>query len=129
MSKAGLPTEFGVFYPNGYIVAAFPQQEAAQQVQRDLFTGGYDQADCRLATSENVIRSAQSHLKNASWLKGLGKSGDLEQQHLEAAKRGCTFLVVYAPTKLDTERAMNVIRRVPFELAHRYHYLAIQSFE
>ena len=39
MSEPNLPTQFGIFYPIGYIVAAFPQQEAAQQVQRDFVHG------------------------------------------------------------------------------------------
>ena len=69
---------------------------------------------------------AQSHLGNAGWLGILGKSDEMEREHLEAAKRGCTFLLIYAPTDLDAERVMNVIRRVTFEFAHRYHHLAIQ---
>lgn len=46
--------------------------------------------------------------------------------HLEAARQGDTFLLIYAPGDLESERAMNVVRRVPFEFAHRYHRFAIQ---
>ena len=46
---------------------------------------------------------------------------------MEAARRGSTFLVIYAPGDLESERAMNVVRRAPFEFAQRYHRLAIQD--
>jgi hypothetical protein len=49
------------------------------------------------------------------------------EQHLEAAKEGSSFLVIYAPDNVSSDRAMNVIRRVPFEFAHRYHRLAIEE--
>lgn len=49
--------------------------------------------------------------------------------HLETAKEGGSFLIIYAPDKLTTDRAMNVIRRVPFELAHRYHRLAVEELK
>ena len=44
----------------------------------------------------------------------------------QVAEKGCTFLVIYAPGELETERAMNVVRRVPFEFVHRYQRFAIQ---
>jgi hypothetical protein len=59
-------------------------------------------------------------------LARLGKSDEAVQAHLEAAREGCTFLFVYAPSDLELERAMNVVRRVPFELAHYYRRFAIQ---
>jgi hypothetical protein len=41
-------TDFGMFYPRGYLVAAFRRQEDAEQVRRDLLAGGYDEEDCVL---------------------------------------------------------------------------------
>jgi len=38
-------------------------------------------------------------------------------------------LLIYAPGDTDAARAMNVIRRVPFEFAHRYHRLAIEDLK
>lgn len=48
------------------------------------------------------------------------------QQHLAAARRGSAFLVIYAPTDPEAERVMNVVRRVPFDFAHRYRRFAIE---
>ena len=46
-----------------------------------------------------------------------------------AARQGNTFLLIYAPSDLEAERAMNVVHRVPFNFAHRYHRLAIQVLD
>ena len=73
-------TDFGVFYPRGHLVGAFPRREDAERVRRDL----------------------------------------------RAAEAGSTFLVIYAPGDLEAERAMKVVRRVPFDFVHRYQRFSIQ---
>ena len=59
----------------------------------------------------------------------LGAADKVIELRLEAAKEGGSFLVIYTPDKLTPDRAMNVIRHVPFEFAHRYHRLAVQGFK
>jgi len=126
----GKRTDFGIFYPVGYIVVAFPKHEDALRVQRDLLAGGYDPEDCVLYTSEEVAAAAQQNLSDhTGWLARLGKSDEAVQRHLEAAKRGAAFALIFAPGQTDAERAMNVIRRVPFELAHWYHRFAIEDLK
>jgi hypothetical protein len=118
---------FGMFYPFGYLVAAFPDQKDAQQVQQDLITGGYDEADCVLYTCKEVIAAAKTNLaENTGFLARLGWADEAVQAHLDAAKEGAAFLLIYAPGDTDTARAMNVIRRGPFEFVHRYHRFTIE---
>ncbi len=57
----------------------------------------------------------------------LGKSVAAVKKHLEAAQEGATFLLIYAPNDFDAERVMNVLRRRPYVLAHRYHRFAIED--
>jgi hypothetical protein len=127
------PTEmkqFGIFYPVGYIVAGFPGQDDAQQVQRDLMTGGYDQDDCPLFAAAEVADMAERNLAmNTGFLATLGKSDEAVQKHLDTANEGATFLLIYAPGDIESARAMNVVRRVPFAFAHRYHRLAIEDLK
>ena len=52
MDESDLHTSFGIFHPTGWIVVAFPERAFAEQVQRDVFTGGYDKADCKLIRSD-----------------------------------------------------------------------------
>lgn len=47
-------TDFGIFYPVGYLVAAFSKQEDAQRAQQALIAKGFDQAGCTLHASEDV---------------------------------------------------------------------------
>lgn len=122
----GSMTQFGVFYPRGYIVAAFGSREDAERVRRELLTGGYDEQDCALLTSEEVKETAGESLSNTGFLATLGKSDEAVRRHLEAAEKGASFLLIYAPGDLDSDRAMNVVRRVPFKFAHQYHRLAIE---
>jgi hypothetical protein len=123
-------SDFGIFYPRGHLVVAFGRREDAEQVRRDLLTGGYDPADCLLATSGEVAEAARRNLENhTGFLARLGKSDEAVRKHLEAAREGDTFLLIYAPGDTESERAMNVVRRVPFEFAHRYHRLAIQTLQ
>lgn len=120
-------TQFGIFYPRGHLVVAFKSDEHARKVHQDLLTGGYDASDCVLVPAEEVARSAQQNLEDHTGLLArLGKSDEAVRAHLQAARKGDTFLIIYAPDDLSAERAMNVVRRVPFEFAHRYHRLAIQ---
>lgn len=127
MSDAKLPTEFGIFYPTGWIVVAFADKAAAARAQRDLMTGGYDPEDCMLIEAKDVIPTAESQLEGADWLARLGKADEMVEQQLRAAKGGSAFLVVYASTDHEAHRVMNVVRRAPFQFAHRYRRFAIET--
>lgn len=129
MSTSSLPTEFGIFYPTGWMVLAFPDLEAAERVRRDLLTGGYDEEDCRLVEASRVVPAAAQQLEDAGFFAQLGKADEAVALHLAAAKRGAAFLIVYAPSDAEAERVMNVARRVPFEFAHRYRRFAIQDMK
>jgi hypothetical protein len=128
-SPARLPTEFGIFYPTGWMVLAFEKRALAERVQRDLVTGGYDEQDAMLFDAGDVIPSAQKQLENADWLARLGRADEMVQTHLSAAKGGSTFLLVYAPSDPEAERVMNVARRGPVQFAHRYRRFAIETLK
>ncbi len=120
-------TDFGAFYPTGYIVAAFEKYENAQQTRQDLLTDGYEERDCALHTAQEVAEAAQRNIEDTGLTVRLGKSMAAIKEHLEAARVGATFLLIYAPKELDAERVMNVISRRPHVLAHCYHRFAIED--
>jgi hypothetical protein len=123
-------SDFGMFYPVGYLVVGFPSVEDAQKVQRDLITGGYKPDDCMLYSSEEMREAAERNLReHTGLLARLGSSDEAVQVYLDAAKQGAAFLLIYAPDDLSAARAMNVIRRVPFKFAHRYHRLVIEELK
>jgi hypothetical protein len=128
--KSGRITDFGIFYPLGYMVVAFPEHEHATRVREDLLTGGYDSDDCVVYRSDEVVATASQNLAyNTGWLARLGTSDDAVRHHLESAKEGATFVLIYAPDDIEVARAMNVVRRVPFEFAHRYRRFAIEEMK
>ena len=129
MSESKLPTEFGIFYPTGWVVVAFQDMQSAEQVRGDLFSGGYDEEECRLVRCDQVIPSAREQLDDAGWLARLGKADEMVSRQLAAAQRGSAFLLIYAPTDEEAERVMRVVRRVPFEFGHRYRRFAIQEMK
>lgn len=125
---AGMKDIGGIFYPVGYLVAAFPDEQEARRVQTDLRTGGYDPGDVQLFTCAEVAAAAERNLaENTGFLARLAWSDDAVRIHLDSARQGAAFLLIYAPGGTDSERAMNVIRRGPFEFVHRYHRLAIEE--
>lgn len=118
----------GIFYPVGYLVAAFPSERDAQRVREDLLTGGYDPDDVQLYTCTEVTAATERNLaQNRGFLARLAWSDNAVKIHLDEARQGATFLLIYAPNDTDAARAMNAIRRVPFEFVHRYHQLAIEE--
>lgn len=119
--------DFGIFYPMGHIVVAFPAYDDAARVQQDLMTGGYDREDAAVYRCDEVVKASEQNLENhTGWLARLGKSDEMVKRHLAAAKQGAAFAVIYAPSDIEAERVMNVVRRVPFSFAHRYRRFAIQ---
>ena len=98
------------------------------RVQQDLKTGGYEPDDCVFFSCKEVMEAAEKNLDQGNFLPRLGAADKVIELHLEAAKEGGSFLVIYAPDKLTSDRAMNH-RRVPFEFAHRYHRLAVEELK
>ena len=123
------PTSFGLFYPVGHLVVGFQSREDALRVQQDLITGGYEPEDCAFFSCKEVAEAAKKNLDQGNFLPHLGSVDKVIEKHLEAAKEGSSFIVIYAPDKVSSDRAMNVIRRVPFEFAHRYHRLVIEELK
>ncbi len=125
----GVPTEFGAFYPMGYVVVAFSRNATARRVRRSLLTGGYDERDALHFSAAAVTRSLQRNLDNAGLLASLGGTKDALRRHLRLARQGCDFLMVHAATDEEVRRVMNVVRRGPFRLAQKFHRLAIEDLK
>lgn len=122
-------SDFGAFYPTGYVVAAFKKAADAKRVQKDLITGGYEKRDALLFDAEAAARSLRRNIENAGLLANIGMTKKTLEHHLELAEEGCDFLLVHAPSHEEAERVMNVVRRVPFRVAQKFHRFAIEDLE
>jgi hypothetical protein len=115
------PTQFGIFYPRGYVVVAFRTPEDAERMHWSLVEGGYAEDDIKLLDTERVLKGASADLEQLNPLvRALGAETQATESHQAGAAAGHTFLVAYAPSDLDTERLMNVARRIGFVRAQKY---------
>ena len=122
------PTKFGLFYPRGYVVVAFDNADEAESARELLVMGGYDPEDVFLSDPATVLEHTTAHLGSANALaKALGPEYAAETRHQELAKEGHTFLLAYAPSELDTERLMNVVRRFRIRLAQTYDRFSLEE--
>ena len=120
-----VPTQFGVFYPLGHVVA-LQSREDTECMRQLLLDGGYDERDVIVWDSAQVATGARELLQSASILAKLfGAELEAMHKHIELADAGYTFLAAYSPTDLDTRRLMNVARRFRYELAQKYDRFAI----
>ena len=125
MSKQNVPMSFGVFYPTGHVVLAFPDDADSKKVREALLTGGYAEDEILQYTGPELVSELEKTLENASILA----QTELEhvEKHLELAKQSCGFLVVYAPSDVETARVMNVAGRFRAQLAHKYNRLTLED--
>jgi hypothetical protein len=115
------PTQFGIFYPRGYVVLAFRTPEDARRMQWSLIEGGYDEDDIKILDTKLVSEKAGKDLEELNPLvRALGAEADATATHVAGAAQGHTFLVAYAPSELDTSRLMNVARRIGYVKAQKY---------
>jgi hypothetical protein len=124
------PTQFGLFYPRGYVVVAFEDAGEAESARELLIMGGYDPEDVFLSDPATVFEHTKAHLGSAGALaKNIGPEYAAETRHQELAKEGYTFLLAYAPSDLDTERVLNVVRRFRLKLAQKYDRFALSELK
>lgn len=122
------PRQFGIFYPRGYVVIALRTQAAAEELRQALLGGGYAEEDIRMLDSESVLEGATADLEHLSPLvRALGSEVQATESHARGAAAGHTFLIAYAPSDLDTERLMNVARRIGYVKAQKYDRFTITA--
>jgi hypothetical protein len=122
-----MPPNFGVFAPIGYVVIALPGEREARETLAALLTGGYDEDEVMVFTSEQVIKDIQRRRQDMSILAFFGDDPWIQDQHFQSAKQGAAFLVVYAPSEQETTRVMNVARRFGVRLAHKYNRRSVEE--
>jgi hypothetical protein len=121
LDTAQPPRQFGMFYPRGYVIVAFKNEEDASRARQQLIDGGYDEEDVQLMDTERVRQGSSADLEHLSPLiRALGSEPDLMEGHRAGAEAGQTFLIAYAPSDLDAQRLMNVARRHGYLRAQKY---------
>ncbi len=116
-----LPRQFGIFYPRGYVVLALRTAKDAERLRGALLEGGYAEDDVQILSIEQVTKGASADLEHLNPLvRALGSEAQTTEGHLASAQAGHTLLIAYAPSDLDTQRLMNVARRIGYVKAQKY---------
>ncbi|WP_431095850.1 RNA-binding protein [Polaromonas aquatica] len=117
----------GVFYPTGYAFIMFPDAEDAKQVAHELEAGS---DGIMLLTPEEILEEigkVDGHSEVN--LPRVGTEGATVHKYVDLAREGHHALMIPAPSREATERTMQIVRKVPFSYAQKYHSLAIEDLE
>jgi phosphoribosylaminoimidazole (AIR) synthetase len=127
MSKANLPTSFGVFSPTGHVVVAFENETIAKNARQALITGGITSDKITLYRGDEVLSEIENSRKTDNKLFQLGQEEEKVKRYDELARRGCGFLVVYAPKDKETEQVMSILHPFKPKFAEKYNLLTLQE--
>lgn len=126
-------TAFGLFYPEHYTLAAFPDRAAADRAVEDALAGGFDAEDVRAVDGRFLVESLESQRKAGLLDALLAKLSeivgteaafiDLDQEHAEA---GAAFVFFYTPETEQLERIKPLLDKHRALYARRYLPLAIE---
>jgi hypothetical protein len=117
----------GVFYPTGYAFIMFPDAANAAQVARELDA---DHEGIMLLTPADILSQiGKADDESDVALPSIGTEGATVRKYVDLAREGHHALMIPAPSQEATERIMEVVRKVPFSYAQRYHLLVIEDLE
>ncbi|WPB58242.1 RNA-binding protein [Xylophilus sp. GOD-11R] len=119
----------GVFYPTGHAVIMFPDKADAERTAEALVAEGGFPADAVASLSPaTLLRDvAKSEEGSDIPLPSVGTEGATVRSFEALARKGHHGLVVVADSREDTERLMQIARRVEFSLAQKYRTLVIED--
>jgi hypothetical protein len=108
------PTLWGTYYPEGYVVAALPDQEAARLGAAALGEAGWPADEVRVVSGEEALSRRQAYVGGQNALRRLvaalpSAEGEAFKQYVEAAERGEHFVITRAPTAARAEQAASIL--------------------
>lgn len=118
--------EGGVFYPTGYVVAAFPDPGAAGRVRAALLADGFDAEAVQHVDARTMAQEAEQNL-DSKGLMAVGASVPVREKQLELARDGCDFLLIRAPENDEEARAVKALSSAPVRYAVKYKRLIIEN--
>lgn len=127
LTKADHPQSFGAFKPVGHVVVAMPDDASAAAAVAALLGAGFERDDVLEYSAAEENDEMDRMLRYASDFAGFGYEVTLMRRYQELARRGASWLIVYAPDDDHAQRVADVARRCGALLAERYHRLAVED--
>jgi hypothetical protein len=131
----GSEAKFGIFYPTGYLLAAFANLTTAQRVARALEFSGFS-GESRAVPGEELVRlEVEEQNKGGLWglmmqeLSRLIATEEVYNDHdLMLARKGAAFVIVHCPTPERRHQAWELIKPFNPMVARHYALDGIEHF-
>jgi hypothetical protein len=133
----GSEAKFGIFYPTGYLMAAFPDFAAAQHAARNLEFSGFSRDEVLAVPGEEMVLLAEEERgKVGLWglmiqeISRLIATEEVYTDHdLKLARAGAAFVVVHCPTDKGKRQAWEIIQPFDPMVARHYALDGIEHFK
>lgn len=110
-------TEMGVFYPKGYLIAAFSSVEQARRAERALRDSGIPSEDTIVVPGSDLLRHAKEHAQHDGLFGAVmrelsrffGTEAHYADHDIALASSGACFLFVHCPTERGKQEAWTTI--------------------
>ena len=124
-------TEFGIFYPTGYVLSVFPDAAQGDQAVAALLAAGFRTDDLVVATGAEVLaysRELRAHPGLFSRFERFvashhGGEPALADELVGLAERGHTFVAIHAPDHAATTRVSEAVRALAPVVLRKYDRL------
>jgi hypothetical protein len=127
MLDSRMLTLSGVFYPTGYVFAMFPNLEDADKVDAALQSAGFNSDHIMLLKPEAILNEVSTTVSAvAGPMPSVGSEAATVRKYTELARQGHCALLIPAPSADSIGRFMDAMHQVPFSMAEKYHFLAME---
>ena len=132
----GGDTEFGIFYPTGYVLSVFPDVANADRAVAALLAAGFASDDLVVATGAEVLVYAGELRSNRGlfsrferFVTGLyGGEATLAEELVGLAERDHAFVAIHAPDDAATTRAAEAVHAFAPVVLRKFDRLSYTDF-
>ena len=127
MDKNDPPRTFGVFKPVGHTLIAFYTEAELTSAVVALLDLGFAHSSLVQYNAAEMGAQVDAELLSASPLASFGYELDLIRLHGDLARKGCSFLVVDAPTDALSAQVAALVHSIHPATAQHYGLLLIED--
>lgn len=129
-------TEFGIFYPTGYVLSVYSDAVRADGAIAALRAAGFMADDLVVASGADVLAYSREMRANRGlfsrfehFVAGLyGDEAELADELVRLAERGHTFVAVHAPTEAATTRVSEAVHPFAPVVLRKFDSLSYTDF-
>jgi hypothetical protein len=130
-------TQFGIFYPNNYLIAVFPDMTAAEHAVHTLRNSGFLEEDViAVPGAEIVCFAGELRTKDGVWsllMQQLSRAFGTEERYtshdLALAAAGAAFVAVYCPSEKLKSDAWKILEPAAPLVARHYTFGGIEHLK